>query len=145
MKIPKQRIEDEELTAKLEQMYEQHTLLDENINRDTIDRDDIRDYIKELATRLVNDRERVEICLDDKGKRGWDRQVKGKAGGGLDVGLLQASLGKTVFNSLVCDRVTQHVFSQDKLELAVRTGKITEEQITECTVDAGTTLACRRV
>jgi hypothetical protein len=145
LKITRAQIIEEELLAKLETMYATHEHLDDVITTSTEERDKIRNEIKFLADRIGSKTERVEIYLDEKGKRGWDRQVKSKPGGGLDVGLLQASLGTKIFNSLVCDRVTQYVFNQDKLEMAVRTGKITEEQIKECTVDAGITQACKRV
>jgi len=133
MQISKAQLVKEELYSKFLDLYDEHRNLDDLIKEATADRDNLKEEIKMLVADLQPTDVRVEILLEDEGKKGWDRQVK-HTGGGLDLGLLEAALGSLKYETLLCNEVITWEFRQDRLDLAITRGQVTEAMLKECTI-----------
>ena len=119
-----------EVTALLEQLQVEDSLLKEQEETIKERRTAISIQVKKFASTLGGDIDRVFLPAGDD--QWWDRRVSRK-GGGLDLDLLRQNLGDKVVNK-ICDRIVSYVFNSNKLASAYRRGIITERDMAAATV-----------
>ena len=87
---------------------------------------EIKTQVLGIMHNLGSENERMALVLENG--RVWDRRVT-KPEASLDLGLLEATLGRPEFRKSLCDRETIYTFSLSKLEAAQRSGTVTEEHV----------------
>ncbi len=120
----------DEISALLEQLGIENSLLKEQ--EDTIKkrRTTINKQVKDFAEKLGGNADRVILPAGDE--MWWDRRVSG-GNGTLSLDLLRELFGDRVVNK-ICDKVVTYQLSSEKLASACRRGIITEEDLALATV-----------
>ena len=89
-----------------------------------IRRDEIKRRVKELATFLGGEEQRVVLPGGVHGA--WDRIIS-RTGAGIDLSKLEEILGQEAYRKLVCIRQVIYTPVPEKVEVARVEGKITED------------------
>ncbi len=125
----------DEISALLEQLGIENSLLKEQEEIIKKRRTTINKQVKDFATKLGGNADRVILPAGDG--MWWDRRVSGRSGT-LSLDLLKELFGDRVVNR-ICDKVVTYQLNSEKLASACRRGIIKEEDLALATINGAST------